>query len=131
MVAIGLGGLGLLQPRRRVGPGAAQRHRENLWAIPAATATIYLVSGLLAATMVGLQRGQNPLAVWLSAWRLDALESAGLFLIGLVAAMASIHYAWAPLIMVFPAAGIYLSLRRNLTPGRTGHGGDGGRTPAG
>ena len=32
-----------------------------------------------------------------------------------MAAITSIYYPWAPLIMVFPAAGIYLSLRRNLT----------------
>ena len=61
--------------------------------------------------MVGLRRQQSPVAVWLSAWRLDALESAGMFLIGLVTAMASAHYVWAPLVMVLPAAGIYLSLR--------------------
>lgn len=113
MIATGLGGLVYFNVIAEWAP-APLRHWDNLWAIPAATTTMYLASGLLAATMVGLQRGQSPLAVWLSAWRLDALESAGLFLVGLVAALASIHYPWAPLVMVLPAAGIYLSLRRNL-----------------
>jgi signal transduction histidine kinase len=116
MVAIGLGGLVYYSLLPDWAPLPAPLNwRENLWAIPAATATIYLASGLLGAIMVGLRRQQSPVAVWLSAWRLDALESAGMFLIGLVTAMASAHYVWAPLVMVLPAAGIYLSLRRNLT----------------
>jgi signal transduction histidine kinase len=113
MIATGLGGLvyyGLV-PEWAPAPLNA---KQNLLAIPAATATMYLANGLLVATMVGLQRGQSPLRVWLSAWRLDALESAGLFLIGLVTALSSIYYPWAPLVMVIPTAGIYLSLRRNL-----------------
>jgi signal transduction histidine kinase len=114
MIATGLGGLVYYNLLPEWAP-APLNWRENLWAIPAATATIYLSSGLLVATMVGLQRSQSPLTVWLSAWRLDALESAGLFLIGLVTAMSSAHYSLAPVIMVFPAAGIYLSLRRNLS----------------
>jgi signal transduction histidine kinase len=114
MIATGLGGLVYYNLLPEWAP-APLNWRENLWAIPAATATIYLASGLLVATMVGLQRNQSPWAVWLSAWRLDALESAGLFLIGLVTAMSSAHYSLAPVIMVFPAAGIYLSLRRNLS----------------
>jgi signal transduction histidine kinase len=114
MLATGLGGLVYAKLVAEWAP-APLNARQNLWAIPAVTATIYLVNGLLAAVMVGLQRRQNPATVWLSVWRLDALESAGIFLIGLVAAITSIYYPWAPLIMVFPAAGIYLSLRRNLT----------------
>jgi signal transduction histidine kinase len=113
MLATGVGGLVYANLVAPWAP-APLNSKSNLWAIPAVTVTIYLVSGLLAAVMVGLRRRQNPVAVWLSVWRLDALESAGLFLIGLVAAISSIYYAWAPLIMVFPAAGIYLSLRRNL-----------------
>lgn len=113
MLATGLGGLVYFSIIPHWAPAPLNKW-ANLWAIPAATSTMYLASGLLVSTMVGLQRGQSPLAVWHSAWRLDALESAGLFLIGLVAALASIHYPWAPLLMVFPAAGIYLSLRRNL-----------------
>ena len=114
MLATGLGGLVYTKLVAEWAP-APLNVRQNLWAIPAVTATIYLVNGVLAAIMVGLQRRQNPATVWLSVWRLDALESAGIFLIGLVAAITSIYYPWAPLIMVFPAAGIYLSLRRNLT----------------
>lgn len=87
---------------------------ENLGAVPAAAAAMYLVNTLSVAVMIGLQRGRNPIEIWRSGQRREALQFAGLFLVGLVTALTSSHYAWAPLVMALPAAVLHLSLQRTV-----------------
>jgi signal transduction histidine kinase len=86
----------------------------NLWALPAAAGTIYLVNSGAVAGMIALQLGKPLLAVWRDGRQQDALQFAGLFLLGLVTALAATAYPWSPLLMVLPAAAIYLSLKRSL-----------------
>ncbi|MGH2354167.1 MAG: hypothetical protein ACRDJN_21385, partial [Chloroflexota bacterium] len=88
MLATGLGGLAYYAFLPHFVP-APLGWRTNLWALPAAATSMYLGTSLTVAVMVGLQSGRSPASVWLSVWRLDALESAGLFLVGLVAALCS------------------------------------------
>lgn len=113
VVAVGLGGVAYYALLPHQAPAPLGR-MENLWAIPLSAAAIYLANSLLVATMVGLQAGRSPLEAWLPGRRLDALQFAGLFLIGLVAALTASQYPWAPLLLALPTAIVYLSLKRTL-----------------
>jgi signal transduction histidine kinase len=87
---------------------------ENLWAVPAAAVVMHVTSSLAVALMVGLQVRHSVREVWLSDWRNRVLERAGLFLIGLIAALAAGQYAWAPLVTALLAAILFLAQRRAL-----------------
>jgi signal transduction histidine kinase len=86
----------------------------NLWAIPAAAAAMYLANGFAVAVMVALQHGQNPVAVWAQGRRRNAVEFAGLFLIGVVIARAGARDPLIDVAMVLPAAIIYWSMDRTV-----------------
>jgi signal transduction histidine kinase len=112
-IATGLGGLvyfAFLPPRAP----APLDQLANLWALPAAAATMYLANSLAVAAMVGLQQRQRPTAIWLAARRIDALQLAALYPIGVLAAATTADYPWAPALLALPAAAIYLSLRRTM-----------------
>lgn len=85
---------------------------ENLWAIPAAGLIMYLTNRLAVAVMVGLQLRQRASEVLQSVWDGPLLESTGLLLIGLVAALGASRYAGAPLLMALPAAILFQAQRR-------------------
>lgn len=110
MITTGLGGLVYYSLLPHLAPAPLERV-ENLWAVPAAGATMYLANTLLVAAMVGLQRGQRLAEVWFAGRRIDVLQLAGLFLSGLVA-LSSVHYPWTLLVMALPTGIVYLSLRR-------------------
>ena len=93
---------------------AALDRAENLWAIPAAAVTFVAVNTGTVACMIALQRGGNPLRIWLAARRTDALHYLGLMPLAVVTAVASAHYPWAPLALALPAAMLQLSLERTL-----------------
>ncbi len=112
-LAVGLAGLVYYALLPHQAPAPLER-AENLWALPGAAAAMFLANTLAVAVMVGLQRGENPVAVWLAGRRVDALQFAALFPIGLVTALATAHYPWAPVAMVLPAAAVYLSLKRTV-----------------
>ncbi len=114
MVAgVGLGAVVYYALAPAVAPAALQDF-ANLWAVPAAATTMYLANTFAVATMVGLACGESPLAVWLSDWRTDILQFAGLFLLGLAAALTGTIYPWAPLVLALPATIIYVSLKRTV-----------------
>ena len=113
MLANGIGGLVYFGFLGHSLPAPMDRV-ENVWAMPIAAATTYAVNSAAVAAMVGLEMRERPLQVWLSGRRLDLLQHAGLFLVGLVTALASTRYPWAPIGMVLPAAIIYLSLKRTI-----------------
>ncbi len=113
MIAFGLGGVIYYTLLPHQAPAPLER-LENLWALPLAAATIYLANSLLVAGMIVLQTGRGLLEVWLPGRRLDVLQFAGLFLIGLVTALTASQYPWAPLLLALPTAIIYLSLKRTL-----------------
>ena len=96
---------------QRVAPAPLDRI-ENLWALPLTAATLYLVNSLAVAIMAGIQLGRNPAEIWLTDQRLDSMQYAALFLVGLVAALVATRYAFGPLVMSVPTVLIYLSLRR-------------------
>jgi signal transduction histidine kinase len=95
------------------GPAPLERP-ENLWAIPTAALAMHLANSVFVAVMVGLQLRQSVREVLLSVWHGLGLERAGLFLIGLVAALAGSRYPGAPLVMALPAGILFLSQRRAL-----------------
>src|SRR5207253_7859537 len=101
MVGTGLGGLVYYSLLPHLAPAPLDRV-ENLWAIPATTTVLYLANSLAVAVMIGLQLRQSPAESWLSGWRTHTHELVGLFLIGLMTAIASIHYPWSPLLMALP-----------------------------
>jgi signal transduction histidine kinase/DNA-binding response OmpR family regulator len=95
-------------------PPLALQQAASLWAVPAAAAAMYLANTFAVAVMVGLQRGRPLFTVWWEGRRDDALQSAALYLVGLIAAATAGQHLWVPLAMSGPAAAIYLSLRRTL-----------------
>ncbi|MGN6358962.1 MAG: sensor domain-containing protein [Thermomicrobiales bacterium] len=113
MLAIGIGGLvyEALLPHRAPAP---LDRLANLWAVPAAAVTFYLVTSWLVAIMVGLHRRERPGVVWWASWRDDALESAGLALLGLITALLATHYPWAPLLLIVPALLFHLATDRTV-----------------
>ena len=94
--------------------GPALDSVENVWAIPAAAGVAYLANTLLVAAMVGMQKRQSLLSVWLPGRGGDTIQAAALYATGLVAALTATHYPWALLVMVLPAAMIYVSLKRTV-----------------
>ncbi|MFL5332709.1 MAG: histidine kinase dimerization/phospho-acceptor domain-containing protein, partial [Geminicoccaceae bacterium] len=86
----------------------------NLWVVPLAAATMYLVNSFAVAFMVGLQRRLNPLAVWREGRGQDILQFAALYLFGLVIALTATVYPWAPVLLALPVLTIHLSLKRAL-----------------
>lgn len=113
VLAYGLGGVvyGAVLPR---GAAGGLDGIWNLWAVPAVAVTVYLVNTLLVAVMVALQKRQSVLGVWLRGRGFDAVQFAGMYATGLVAALTASHYPWALMVMVLPAAMIYLSLKRTV-----------------
>jgi signal transduction histidine kinase len=113
MVATGLAGLAYYSFLPQVAPAPADRI-ENLWALPIAAAVMYLANSLSVAIMAGLHQRKNPLAVWREARRIDALQLASLYPVGIVLALTAERYPWAPAIIALPACIIYLSLKRSV-----------------
>jgi diguanylate cyclase (GGDEF)-like protein/PAS domain S-box-containing protein len=113
MLAIGIAGLvyEALAPHHAPAP---LDQLANLWAVPAAAVTFFLVTSWLVAGMVGLHRGTRPGVVWWASWRDDALESAGLALLGLITALLATHYPWAPLLLIVPALLFHLATDRTV-----------------
>lgn len=112
-LAIGAGGAVYFAFLPRQAP-APFNNIANLWALPAAASVIYLVNSGAVAGMIALQLRKPFQAVWRDGRREDTLQFAGLFLLGVVTALAATAYPWSPLLMVLPAGAIYLSLKRSL-----------------
>jgi HD-GYP domain-containing protein (c-di-GMP phosphodiesterase class II) len=93
---------------------AALNQLSDLWTVPLAAATFYVVNSFAVAVMVGLQLREHPLDVWLLGRRRDALQFAGLFFVGLLTARTAYHDPWIPLLMALPSIIIYLSLKRTV-----------------
>jgi HD-GYP domain-containing protein (c-di-GMP phosphodiesterase class II) len=91
---------------------AAQPTLVDLWAIPLAAVAMYLTNTGIVALMVGLHTRRRLSDVWLATQRLDAPSEAALYLIGFVGAIMADVYDWVPVIMVIPAAVVYLSSKR-------------------
>ena len=91
---------------------APQQRLENLWAVPLSVAVMFCVNTWLVALIAGLQHRRSPLEIWLSTRKRELLHEAGLYLLGLVTARTAQSDPWIPLVMVLPAAIIYLSTKR-------------------
>jgi HD-GYP domain-containing protein (c-di-GMP phosphodiesterase class II) len=85
---------------------------SDLWAVPAAAASLYLATTFLVSAVVSLQLSRNPWDVWLSTQRIDVPAEASLYLIGFATGVLSTDHAWAPLVMVIPTAVVYMSTKR-------------------
>jgi HD-GYP domain-containing protein (c-di-GMP phosphodiesterase class II) len=110
MIATGIAAAVLytLRPETR----AAQPLLADLWAVPLAAAAMYLTNTGIVALMVGLHTRRRLSDVWLATQRLDAPSESALYLIGFVAAIMADVYDWVPVIMVIPAAVVYVSSKR-------------------
>ncbi len=113
MLAIGVAGLVYYALLPQEVPASLARY-ENLFAVPAAAAAMYLTNTLAVAIVISIQLRISVSEVWLLGRRRDSLSEAGLFLLGLVAARTAPTDAWIPLVMALPAAIIYLSTKRNV-----------------
>ncbi|HET7771749.1 MAG TPA: HD-GYP domain-containing protein, partial [Chloroflexota bacterium] len=111
VVTIGVGGLVYFAVLPHTVP-APQQRLENLWAIPLTVAAMFCVNTWLVAIIAGLHHRESPLEVWLSTRKRELLHEAGLYLLGLVTARTAQSDPWIPLVMVLPAAIIYLSTKR-------------------
>ena len=87
---------------------------QDVWAVPAAAATMYLANSWLVSVMVSLQLGKRPLDVWLAGQRLAALQFAGLFLVGVVMAATAVGHPWLTAVLALPALIIYVSIKRGV-----------------
>jgi putative nucleotidyltransferase with HDIG domain len=112
-LATGLGGLVYYAFVPHDAPAPLDR-LENLWAAPAAAGTIYLAMTWQVAIVIGLQRRCRPIDLWLLNRRREALQEAGLFLLGFITARTAAHDVWMPLVMLLPAIIIYVSLKRTV-----------------
>jgi HD-GYP domain-containing protein (c-di-GMP phosphodiesterase class II) len=84
----------------------------DLWAIPAAAATVYVTTTALVSLIVGIQTSRRPSEVWMATQRIDIPAEAALYLIGFVTAVLARSLPWAPLVMVIPTVVVYLSTKR-------------------
>ena len=91
---------------------APQQRIENLWAVPVTVVAMFFVNTGLVALIAGLQHRVSPVEVWLTTRKRELLHEAGLYLLGLVTARTAQSDPWIPLVMVLPAAIIYLSTKR-------------------
>ena len=91
---------------------APQQRFENLWAVPVTVSVMFVVNTWLVALIAGLQHRESPVEIWLSTRKRELLHEAGLYLLGLVTARTAQSDPWIPLVMVLPAAIIYLSTKR-------------------
>ncbi len=89
------------------GPAAA------LWLIVAA-AVMYVVNFFLVSLAVALGTSRNPFSLFLHTQRVAYVQFASLYLLGAVAAFASVQFAWLPLLAIVPAALLYQSLRQRI-----------------
>ena len=111
VLAAGLGALVYYSFMPHLAPAPLDR-RENLWALPAAAATMYLVNTLAVAGMVRLQRGQSLAQAWLSGRRETATEVVALIILGLVAVNAWTSASWLLPAVALPVLAAYLALKR-------------------
>ena len=113
VVSLGVGGLVYysILPHQLPAP---QQRLENLWAVPLTVATMFFVNTWLVALIAGLQHRQSPVEIWLTTRKRELLHEGGLYLLGLVTARTAQSDPWIPLVMVLPAAIIYLSTKRYL-----------------
>jgi signal transduction histidine kinase len=79
-----------------------------------AAAVLYATTSVAVAVAVGLQRGKNPWAIAVRAWRTGLPDQAALLLAGLLTALLVQTHRWAAVIMVLLAAMVYASLQRTL-----------------
>ena len=97
-----------------LGPGSPAAHPTlaDLWVVPLAAAAMYFTNTGLVALMVAIHTHRNMSDVWLATQRLDAPSEGALYLIGFVTATMASIYEWVPLVMIVPAAVVYLSTKR-------------------
>jgi len=101
-LAVALGGL--IHPALLDGRG-------DVRAVPATAAAMYVANRTAVSLMVALQRGRRADVVWRDGWRASLQEAAGLYTLGLLAALLAAQHAWAPLLLVLPAALLQRALR--------------------
>jgi putative nucleotidyltransferase with HDIG domain len=97
------------------GSGPLRLHDPStVWLVPLMAVAMYALNAALVTVAAGLRGGRNPLELLVSTRHVAALQSAGLFLVGVIAAAGTTTYPWMPIVMVLPAAIIYVSLKRGI-----------------
>ncbi len=80
----------------------------------AAAAVMYSVNLLSVALATGLATSRNPIRLFFNTQRIVYVQFASQYVIGAVAAFASVRYAWVPLLAIVPAVLVYHSLRQRV-----------------
>ena len=86
---------------------------QAIWLIVAA-AVMYVTNFFLVSLAVALATSRNPLPLFVHTQRVAYVQFASLYLLGAVAAFASVQFAWLPLLAIVPAALLYQSLRQRV-----------------
>ena len=87
---------------------------SDVYAVPAAAVTMYMVNSWIVSVMVALQLGKRAQDVWLAGQRLAALQFAGLFLVGIVMAATAVGHPLLTGVLALPALIIYISIKRGV-----------------
>ncbi|MEA2662209.1 MAG: hypothetical protein QOH08_1781 [Chloroflexota bacterium] len=90
---------------------------DNLVAVAAAGVTKYGLETSLVDVAVGLQLRRNPLPTWWRIHRRDLVPHAGLYLVGVLAAVMAAATPWAILAFIVPAAGLSVLLQERVRLG--------------
>jgi HD-GYP domain-containing protein (c-di-GMP phosphodiesterase class II) len=113
VIYTGAGGLAYYAVLPQVAPAALDQVLAFL-AIPVTAVAMYLANSVLVSTMVALRLKQHPYDVWREGRTQDVLQFAGLFLIGLLAALTTANHPWSLPVLIIPTVIIYLSLKRSV-----------------
>lgn len=113
VIFTGMGGLAYYAVMPPIAPAALDQPLALL-AVPLAAGAMYITNSVAVATMVALRLKQHPFDVWQQGRVQDVLQFAGLFLIGLLAALTTANHPWALPVLVIPTVIIYLSLKRSV-----------------
>ncbi|CAA9255080.1 MAG: hypothetical protein AVDCRST_MAG77-2395 [uncultured Chloroflexi bacterium] len=115
-VAVALAGLALDGTRAASGGAmlGGLTLDDVLGALTAAV-VLYAANTASVAVMVGLTTTARPQDVWLHRRGWHAVQSGGLFAMGVLAAHTAAQSPWTPVAIAVPAALVYISLRRTAS----------------
>ena len=80
----------------------------------AAAAAMYAANLFLVSIAIGMATSRNPLRLFVNTQHIVLIQYASLYVIGGLAAFASVKLAWLPLLAIVPAVLVYHSLRQRI-----------------
>lgn len=105
---------GLVLAAGGVSAATGLRGSANDLALIGAAAAMYAVNVGLVSIAVALGTSRNPISVVRNTHRMLYFQSASLYVLGAAVALASVRFAWLPLLGVLPALLVYHWLRQRI-----------------